>query len=78
MSSQHSRRVSPGQTPNGGCHTSASASRRARRRGLAEDLRPLHRRQATAANQRIAEALGIGYAGQGPGDEGDGDTGQAS
>ena len=34
--------------------------------------------QATAANQRIADALGIGDAGQDLGDEGDGGTGQAS
>jgi integrase len=34
--------------------------------------------QAAAANQRIAEALGIGDAEQDPGDEGDGDTEQAS
>jgi integrase len=34
--------------------------------------------QAAAANQRIADALGIGDAEQDPGDEGDGDTEQAS
>ena len=34
--------------------------------------------QATAANQRIADALGTGDAEQDPGDEDDGDTGQAS
>jgi hypothetical protein len=34
--------------------------------------------QATAANQRIAEALGTGDAEEDPGDEGDGDTEQAS
>jgi hypothetical protein len=34
--------------------------------------------QATAANQRIAEALGIQDAEEDPGDEGDGDTEQAS
>ena len=34
--------------------------------------------QATAANQRIAVALGIQDAEQGPSDEGDGDTEQAS
>ena len=34
--------------------------------------------QATAANQRIAEALDIQDAEQDPGDEGDGDTEQAS
>jgi hypothetical protein len=34
--------------------------------------------QATAANQRIAEALGTQDAGQDPGDEGDGDMAQAS
>jgi len=34
--------------------------------------------QATAANQRIAEALGAQDAEEDPGDEGDGDTGQAS
>ena len=34
--------------------------------------------QATAANQRIADALGIQDAEQDPGDEGDGDTEQAS
>jgi integrase len=34
--------------------------------------------QATAANQRIAEALGTGDAEDDPGDEGDGDTGQTS
>jgi integrase len=34
--------------------------------------------QATAANQRIAEALGIQDAEDDPGDEGDGDTEQAS
>ena len=34
--------------------------------------------QATAANQRIAEALGIQDDGQDPGDESDDDTGQAS
>ena len=34
--------------------------------------------QATAANQRIAEALGIQDAEEGLGDEGDGDTDQAS
>jgi integrase len=34
--------------------------------------------QATAANQRIADALGSQDAGQDPGDEGDGDTEQAS
>jgi hypothetical protein len=34
--------------------------------------------QATGANQRIAEALGIPDADQDPGDEGDGDMDQAS
>jgi hypothetical protein len=34
--------------------------------------------QATAANQRIAEALGSQDDGQEPGDEGDGDVEQAS
>ena len=34
--------------------------------------------QATAANQRIADALGIQDAEEDPGDEGDGDTEQAS
>jgi hypothetical protein len=34
--------------------------------------------QATAANQRISDALGIQDAEQGLGDEGDGDTEQAS
>ena len=34
--------------------------------------------QATAANQRIAEALGSQDDGQDPGDEGDGDMAQAS
>ena len=34
--------------------------------------------QATAANQRIAEALGTRDDGQDPGDEGDGDMAQAS
>jgi hypothetical protein len=34
--------------------------------------------QATAANQRIAEALGTQDDGQDPGDEGDGDMAQAS
>jgi hypothetical protein len=34
--------------------------------------------QVTAANQRIAEALGIQDAEQDLGDEGDGDTGQVS
>jgi hypothetical protein len=34
--------------------------------------------QATAANQRIADALSIGDAEQDPGDEDDDDTGQAS
>jgi hypothetical protein len=34
--------------------------------------------QAAAANQRIADALGIQDAEQDPGDEGDGDTEQAS
>ena len=34
--------------------------------------------QATAANQRIADALGTGDAEQDPGDEDDEDTGQAS
>ena len=34
--------------------------------------------QATAANQRIAEALGTGDAEEDPGDEGDGDIEQAS
>ena len=34
--------------------------------------------QATAANQRIADALGTQDAEEDPGDEGDGDTGQAS
>jgi hypothetical protein len=34
--------------------------------------------QATAANQRIADALGIPDAEEDPGDEDDGDTGQAS
>ena len=34
--------------------------------------------QATAANQRIAEALGIPDAEEDPGDEGDGDAEQAS
>jgi integrase len=34
--------------------------------------------QATAANQRIAEALGAGDAEEDPGDEGDGDAEQAS
>lgn len=34
--------------------------------------------QATAANQRIAEALGTGDAEEDPGDEGDGDMEQAS
>ena len=34
--------------------------------------------QATAANQRIAEALGTQDADKDPGDQGDGDTGQTS
>jgi hypothetical protein len=34
--------------------------------------------QATAANQRVAEALGTQDAGEDPSDEGDGDTEQAS
>jgi len=34
--------------------------------------------QATAANQGIAEARGTPEAGEDPGDEGDGDTAQAS
>jgi hypothetical protein len=34
--------------------------------------------QATAANQRITEALGTPDAGEAPGDEGDGDIEQAS
>ncbi|MGO9190470.1 MAG: hypothetical protein ACLP8X_18700 [Streptosporangiaceae bacterium] len=50
-------------------------------RGHALD-RPRHReagtRQADAANKRITDALGTQDAGQVPGEEGDGDSGQAS
>ena len=43
-----------------------------------QDLRLLHRRHATAANQRIADALGTQDTKPDPGNEGDGDTEHAS
>jgi hypothetical protein len=61
-----------------GARDRGRATRRARRRGPAEIYAHCIDGQAAAANQRITEALDIGDAEEDPGDEGDGDTDQAS